>query len=90
MLENEEPGKNTEKESLGENPRNAVSLKPREKNILSRKWLLTVLNDAEILSKVRMKRSVGFDNMEIISDLEKNSLEEKEKRDKATLQKNLW
>lgn len=30
MLENEEPGKNTEKESLGENPRNMVSLKPRE------------------------------------------------------------
>lgn len=55
-LEKEEPEKDTEKESLGENPRSVVPLKSREENVLRRKWLLTVLNDAEILSKISLRK----------------------------------
>lgn len=51
MLGKEEARK--EKESLGENPRSVMALKSREENVLRRKCLLTVSNDAEILSKIR-------------------------------------
>lgn len=47
-----------------------------------------MLNNAETLNKIILKKVHQFGNMEIISDLEKNSLEEKEKGDKTSLQEN--
>lgn len=49
------PGKDTE-ERLGENPRHVVPSKSREKNGLRRKRLLTVLNDAEMVNKIALKK----------------------------------
>lgn len=56
ILEKEELEKDIEKESLGENFRSVVLLKLREENVLRRKWLLIVLNDVEILSKISLRK----------------------------------
>lgn len=33
-----------------------MPLKAREENVLRRMWLLTVLNDAEVLSEIRLRK----------------------------------